>query len=423
MKVLVSHPTSNQFNRTALSALLEREMLGEFHTSVASFPGEALDQLGELAPFSQLKRRRFNPGLRPYTKSAPFFELGRIFSGKAGIERLITHEKGIFCLDAVYRNLDAKVASVLGKVAAAGTDSIYAYEDGAYLSFLKAQELGMACFYDQPIGYWRAARRLLSQEREKWPQWAATMTGLGDSDEKLKRKDRELEMADVVFAASSFTARTLEDFPGTLPPVKIVPYGFPQVSSGTPEKTNSNRKRLKLLFVGGLSQRKGIADLFTVADRLSTHIELTLVGQKAVVNCSALNDALTRHRWIPSLSHQKILRLMQEQDVLVFPSLFEGFGLVITEAMSQGTPVITTDRTAGPDLITHDENGWLISAGSTDLLQNAIENLLIRPELVKQAGRAAINSAKQRPWEVYGKELVQAMEQYCKENHETIYRV
>jgi len=38
-----------------------------------------------------------------------------------------------------------------------------------------------------------------------------------------------------------------------------------------------------------------------------------------------------------------ILKLMASQDVFVFPSLFEGFGLVITEAMSQGTPVISTD--------------------------------------------------------------------------------
>ena len=50
---------------------------------------------------------------------------------------------------------------------------------------------------------------------------------------------------------------------------------------------------------------------------------------------------------------------MKEHDVLIFPSLFEGFGLVITEAMAQGTPVITTDRTAGPDVISDNENGCL----------------------------------------------------------------
>jgi len=95
--------------------------------------------------------------------------------------------------------------------------------------------------------------------------------------------------------------------------------------------------------------------------------------------------------------------------VLLFPSLFEGFGLVITEAMSQGTPVITTDRTAGPDLIKHGQNGWLIKAASTEALTNAIENLLSQPEQIAEAGRAAQVTAAQRPWSVYGRELAAAV--------------
>ena len=121
------------------------------------------------------------------------------------------------------------------------------------------------------------------------------------------------------------------------------------------------------------------------------------------------HPALARHRWIPSLPHADILRIMQAHDVLVFPSLFEGFGLVITEAMSQGTPVITTDRTAGPDLIEHGRNGWLVEAGSTTALQAAIEELLRRPESIAEAGRAAQETARRRPWAVYGQELAAAL--------------
>jgi glycosyltransferase involved in cell wall biosynthesis len=53
----------------------------------------------------------------------------------------------------------------------------------------------------------------------------------------------------------------------------------------------------------------------------------------------------------PHFRIHEVLREMQRHDVLVFPSLFEGFGLVIVEAMSQGLPVITTSHTAGPDII------------------------------------------------------------------------
>src|SRR5206468_9345000 len=98
--------------------------------------------------------------------------------------------------------------------------------------------------------------------------------------------------------------------------------------------------------------------------------------------------------WIPSLPHQQILKLMHEHDVLVFPSLFEGFGLVITEAMSQGTPVITTERTVGPDIIDHGQNGWIVEAGSTEALQQAIEELIFKPELVAETGLKAIETAR-----------------------------
>ncbi len=138
-------------------------------------------------------------------------------------------------------------------------------------------------------------------------------------------------------------------------------------------------------------------------------MELTIVGHKPGTECLALDKALTKHKWIPSLPHHEILALMRGMDVLIFPSLFEGFGLVITEAMSQGTPVITTDRTAGPDLIQDGKNGWLIEAGSTPALQEKIERLMRNRSELAAAGREARMTASQRPWARYGSELAEAL--------------
>jgi glycosyltransferase involved in cell wall biosynthesis len=270
----------------------------------------------------------------------------------------------------------------------------------------------MKCFYDLPIGYWRSSQLLLSLERKKWPEWSATLTGLTDSEQKLSNKDKELKLADCIFVASSFTASTLHHFPGSLPPIVVIPYGFPSVDGIRAYKPFAGVRRLKILFVGGLSQRKGIADLFNAVDALSERVELTIVGSKPNISCPALETALAKHRWIPTLPHYAILQLMRQQDVLVFPSLFEGFGLVITEAMSQGTPVITTERTAGPDLIKDGENGWLIEAGSTSGLQASIERLIGKPEMLPKVGKAAMETARCRPWEVYGMELAKAIEKY-----------
>lgn len=409
MKMIISHPTSNQFNRSVLDGLLENKMLAEYHTSVALFPGSILDRIGGNSTFSDLKRRSFQPELKNLTHSSPFFELGRMMAGKLGLPKYIRHETGVFCVDAVYRQLDKKVSRRLEKAIKKGAQSVYAYEDGALQTFRRAHQLGLNCFYDLPIGYWRTAHKLLQKEKEVWPEWSSTLTGLGDSKDKLARKDEELALADKIFVASSFTASTLRDYPGKLAPIEIIPYGFPPVVKKRAYE-NSITKPLKLLFVGGLSQRKGIANLFAAVRPLVPFVSLTIVGKKTSQSCPALDAELQRYTWIESLPHQEILALMQEHDVLVFPSLFEGFGMVITEAMSQGTPVITTTRTAGPDFIEHGINGWLVEPGSTETLRAALEELIKQPKLIAEVGQRAMETARKRPWEVYGKELADSLQ-------------
>ena len=408
MKLLISHPTGNQNVRAAAIGLMEADMATSFNTTIASFPGDLLDRLSGVKVFSGLGRRRFDGVLRNITDTWPWLELARQLSLRAGFNSLTKHEHGSFSVDAVYKNLDTRTAKILKGKAANGTTAVYAYEDGALLSFREAHRLGLKCFYDLPIGYWRTARKVLEGEKARWPDWSSTMTSFYDSLEKLKRKDEEIALADVIFTASQFTADTLADYPGRSPSVRVIPYGFPSVAVDRTYHSRFDRP-LRILFVGGLSQRKGIAYLFHVAEKLGKHVELTVVGKKTGHECPALDRALTKHLWFPSLPHGDVLDLMRVQDVLVFPSLFEGFGLVISEAMSQGTPVITTERTTGPDLISHGNNGWLIKAGSSDSLQHTLEYIISNRNLVRQVGMAALETARNRPWKVYGRELADAI--------------
>ncbi|RZK52216.1 MAG: glycosyl transferase family 1, partial [Hymenobacter sp.] len=288
MKIVLSHPTGNANVRAVAAGLLQAGLLADFRTTVATFPGSLLDRLSAFGPLAELGRRRYEADLQPKTRMWPWRELARSVALKTGLPSLTAHETGPFCVDAVY-----------------------AYEDGAYASFQEAQQLGVQCLYDLPIGYWRAARRLLEPEITRWPDWAATLVNFGDSEAKLARKDEELRLADRIFVASQFTASTLADFPGPLAPVQVIPYGFPAVGAARQYPSRTAGQPLKLLFVGGLSQRKGIADLFAAADALLPHVELTVVGQKANDDCPALNAALARHRWIPSLPHAQILALMR----------------------------------------------------------------------------------------------------------------
>lgn len=414
-KVALSHPSGNEVVRGALDGLQAAGILDSFYTSFACFPGTIFQKFAaSIPPLSDARKRTFAAELRPKTQTFPFRELGRIAASKMGINSLVKHEVGYFSLDAVYQSFDRKLAAIIRKSSLRDLGGIYAFEDGAEFTFKAAKARGLRCMYDLPIGYWRYAVRLMANERELRPEWAKTLTVYLNSAEKLARKDEEIRLADHIFVASSFTAKSLDEYPGNVPPVSIIPYGFPPVNSGRTYNTNHNSP-LRLLFVGGLSQRKGIANVFEAVNTLRKHVSLTIVGQKAVEDCDILNKSLSQHKWIPSLPHAEILKLMREHDVLLFPSLFEGFGLVITEAMSQGTPVITTDRTVGPDLLRHGENGWLIESGSTYALREAIEKILEHRNVVESAGYAALKTAEKRPWSIYGRELSQALRKLMNE--------
>ena len=94
---------------------------------------------------------------------------------------------------------------------------------------------------------------------------------------------------------------------------------------------------------------------------------------------------------------------MEKADVFVFPSLFEGFGLVLLEAMASGLPVITTQNTGGPDLIQEGKEGFIIPAGSVEALRGKIRWMIDNRERAAEIGRKAHARAKEMTWGSYGK--------------------
>ncbi len=215
-KIIFSHPTGNANVRAALDGMHEAGVLERFYTSIACFPGNIFDKLGRISALSEFRKRAFAPYLQAYTETAPFKELSRLAASKAGFKSLTRHEKGMFSIDAIYHAMDSLVAKDIRHKKYPAASAVYAYEDGAAFSFHAAKASGLTCIYDLPIGYWRSARKLLSEEREKRPEWAATLTGFMDSEEKLARKDEELLLADHIFVASTFTAASLKEYPGQL---------------------------------------------------------------------------------------------------------------------------------------------------------------------------------------------------------------
>lgn len=403
-KIDVAHPTGNTFARALVEALDETDLLNSFFTCIAT--GE--DDKNPIR--RNLYGQRSCQISQEYLRLQPFFEMVRLLSQKLpGTGYLRRHETGPFCVDQIYRKLDLKVAQYL-RTTATPPAAVYAYEDGALNCFQAARERKVQCFYDLPIGYWRAARRIQSEEAELKPEWAATMPALRDSDAKTERKDRELQLAESIIVASRFTAETLKEAPFELPEPVVVPYGCPPVrereSILTPRSGNG---KLKVLFVGSLGQRKGLAYLLEAMDLMAGHAELTLVGRPSAP-CEPLEQALLQHRWIESLPHSQILNTMAEHDVLVFPSLFEGFGLVLTEALSQGLPIITTAHTAAPDLITDGKEGFIVPIRDSQAIAEKLERLHTNRDELEAMRLAAMNIARFHTWQRYKENMTSALE-------------
>ncbi len=410
--ILLSHPTGNANVRQAVRALNEVGLLSEFWTSVYWHPKNRLDRMLPRSLSRELTRRTFTHVRRDQVHCYPWLEVGRLLAGRFGLPRLARHEVGRFSVDAVYRGLDTAVASRLRRTEE--IDAVYAYEDGALASFRTATELGARTIYELPIGYWRCYRELMEEEAERQPEWAMTLPGNFDSSDKLYRKDEELALATHIVVASDFVRRTLFKAGPLNARVSVVPYGAPEIRS-LKTRPCASEKMLRVVFVGMLSQRKGLSYLLQAAECLGSRIKLTLIGQR-VGTSRVLDDALRVHRWIPSLCHSELLEEIGCHDVMVFPSLFEGFGLVLLEAMAQGVPVITTPHTGAPDFLSDGEDGFIVPIRDVGAIVEKLELLAYDRERLHVMSQAALLKAEQRSWERYREHLVSTVRQALAED-------
>ena len=401
--ILFAHPTGNANVRHAALALHRANLLGEFWTCLNYRDRSILNRILPRPLVRQLRRRANPQELQPYLHTFPFRELMRLLAPRAGLNELVRHETGVFSVDSVYQSLDRHISR---RLADSQFEAVYAYEDGAEHAFRAAARLGRMAFYDLPIGYWRAMRAILSEEAALQPAWASTLAGNKDSQSKADRKDAELGLADVVFVASSFTHRTLEWAPSFKAPVVVTPYGAPAIPTLLPAPAPRPKSNaLRVLFVGSLGQRKGLSYLFDACRQLEGAVELTVIGTRPLVDCPALDRELAGVRWIGSCPHQQVLSEMTAHDVFVFPSLFEGFGLVLLEAMAMGLPIITTPNTAGPDLIEEGREGFIVPIRDAGAIAERLAQLHADPSLRAEMSQHARRRATEFTWDDYGAKL------------------
>ena len=132
----------------------------------------------------------------------------------------------------------------------------------------------------------------------------------------------------------------------------------------------------RYLFVGRFIERKGI-DVLLAAFHRAGRGELWLAGDgplRSFIEKEAANDQ--RIRYLGYADEESLPDLYSQADVLVVPSLFEPWGLVVHEALAYGLPVIATDQVAAADDLLHSGvNGYVVPAGSQDGLAWAMRSV------------------------------------------------
>jgi len=405
--LLLAHPTGNTFSRAAARAFFANGWLQEFHTCFRWNPSTPLARLLPSTLAAQLSRRSFTDIPQELQRSHPWRELLRLAAVDRHLPWLTRHERGPLSIDAIYRSFDRHVAARLPVLK--GLNAVYAYEDGALRTFQEAQGLGLRRIYDLPIGYWRAAQRIFQEERELQPAWACTLTGLNDSDAKLERKDQELELADLVVVPSEFVRSTLIEHGASAAPIAVVPFGSPLPLSEPP--IGSTTGPLRVLYVGSLGQRKGLSYALDAVAALGSQVSLTLIGRATAPHCRPLVAALESHHWVESLPHPQILEQMRQHDVLLLPSLFEGYALVISEALSQGLPVLTTPNSGAALTIRDGVEGFIVPIRDGQAIAERLQQFADNREQLAAMRQACLSRAAELSWFGYEQVLVQAVGQ------------
>ena len=397
--ILLAHPFGNANVRAVLRAFHEAELLAKFITTVGYARSTPL-----------LSRRRAYDLSSKKIKSYPAREIVRLLAGAARVSKVTEHERGWASIDRVWQKLDADAAGwFCAHKAKEKITAVYAYEDCALRLFENARALGTRRVYDLPIAYFETAQRLLREEAERYPDWEPTLSGTRDSEAKLARKRRELELAELIVCPSNFVLESLPENARATKACVMVPFGSPPVLEKK-QPTRSKRGPLRILFAGALTQRKGLADLFAAMKLIdSAEIELVVMGS-LLQPLSWYRERCPKLTYKAPRPHAEVLRLMRSCDVLVLPSIVEGRALVQQEAMASGLPLIATRNAGGDDLITEGETGFLVPIRAPEALAEKISWCAAHRERVSGMGIAAQKTAAKLTWPGYGGKVLAAVQ-------------
>jgi phosphatidylinositol alpha-mannosyltransferase len=169
---------------------------------------------------------------------------------------------------------------------------------------------------------------------------------------------------------------------------------------------------LKILFVGQAVERKGLPVLIRAFEALREHIpcELTVIGPSNEELKPLLLDS-TGVRMLGKVTDEEKWDELEQADVVCAPSLHgESFGLVLTEAFANGTPVVASDIVGYRDVVENGVDGILVPPGDAQALAETLRELYHQPEVRTAMALAAARNVERFSWPHIAQEVLGAYE-------------
>jgi glycosyltransferase involved in cell wall biosynthesis len=262
----------------------------------------------------------------------------------------------------------------------------------------RAKTLGGVWICDRGSSHIRYQEQIL---REEYALWKVPFEGI--DSRFIDKEETEYDMSDIITVPSTFCWRSFSKMGVPEAKLRLVPYGgrlerFKPVGVPDPDT-------FTVLFVGAASIRKGVLyllDAFAQVRHPRKRLKLIGAMEPAIVSLvtARLSESVTV---LGSVSNVELPWHYSTADVLVLPSIEEGFGMVMGEAMSCGCPVIATCNTGAENLYDDGKEGFIIPIRSVEALTEAIESVAQSSERAKaMRARARARIENLGGWDTYG---------------------
>lgn len=230
------------------------------------------------------------------------------------------------------------------------------------------------------------------------------------TDEKTSLKfGEEVKLATHHIVASSYSERALTFEGIDINTIYKIPYGVDQNKFVEPERVYENGK-INVLFMGEVNQRKGIRQYLEAARSINDpNIVFNVAGSGTNHHAELYEPYKEYVNFLGFVVFDKFVHQLKTNHVFVFPTMGEGFGLVLLETMAAGIVPITTENCAGRDLVDDGVNGFIVPVGDDAAIKEKILWCATHPEELKTMSNVARETAKKFTWERYEQGVVSAV--------------